>query len=281
DMVADQPTVVADRVRSFIREFGTAILSVILVTVILLPFRVALVSAVAIPVTISATFGLLNAFGIELHQVSIAALIVVLGMVVDDAIVIADNYIELLDHGVDRETAAWRSATELAIPVLTATLTIICSFLPFLMLSGTTGEFIRALPLTVAIALSTSFLVAMLLTPMLCHFFIHKGLHSVEKQEGKKRRSPLELMQLAYNRVIVIAMRWKPVALAAGVVAVIAGGLVLKHIPQRFFPFAERDQFVVDVWLPEGWKVEATDAAVQRIEAALQQEKEVVNYTSF
>jgi len=281
DMVADQPKVVAQRVKDFIREFGTAIASVILVTVLLLPFRVALVSAVAIPVTISATFGLLNAFGIELHQVSIAALIVVLGMVVDDAIVIADNYIELLDHGVDRETAAWRSATELAIPVLTATLTIICSFLPFLMLSGTTGEFIRALPLTVAIALSTSFLVAMLLTPMLCHFFIHKGLNSGEDHGGKKRRSPLELMQLVYNRVIVIAMRWKPVALAAGVLAIIAGALVLKHIPQRFFPFAERDQFVVDVWLPEGWKVEATDAVVRRIEAVLQREKEVVNYTSF
>ena len=190
-MVADQPKVVAQRVKDFIREFGTAIASVILVTVLLLPFRVALVSAIAIPVTISATFGLLNAFGIELHQVSIAALIVVLGMVVDDAIVIADNYIELLDQGVDREEAAWRSATELAIPVLTATLTIICSFLPFLTLSGTTGEFIRALPLTVAIALATSFIVAMLLTPLLCRFFIRKGLHNAEAVAGKKkRRSP-------------------------------------------------------------------------------------------
>ena len=103
DFVADQPTVVAERVKDFIREFGIAIASVILVTMLLLPFRVALVSAVAIPVTISATFGLLNAFGIELHQVSIAALIVVLGMVVDDAIVIADNYIDLLDR---RRTAA-------------------------------------------------------------------------------------------------------------------------------------------------------------------------------
>ena len=121
----------------------------------------------------------------------------------------------------------------------------------------------------------------MLLTPMLCHFFIHKGLHNTEDHGAKKRRSPLELMQLAYNRVIVVAMRRKPVALAAGVIAVIAGALVLKHIPQRFFPFAERDQFVVDVWLPEGWKIEATDAAVHRIEALLQHEKEVVNYTSF
>src|SRR5580692_4201124 len=282
EFVADQPTVVADRVKHLIREFGIAIASVILVTMLLLPFRVALVSAVAIPVTISATFGLLNAFGIELHQVSIAALIVVLGMVVDDAIVIADNYIELLDEGVDREEAAWRSATELAIPVLTATLTIICSFLPFLMLSGATGEFIRALPLTVAIALTTSFLVAMVLTPLLARFFIRKGLHNAEAaKQGKKRRSPLELLQVIYNRVIVLAMRRRPIALAAGVLAVIGGALTLQHIPQRFFPFAERDQFVVDVWLPEGWKVEATDSAVRRIEAVLGHEKEVVNYTSF
>ena len=281
DFVADQPKVVAERVKDFIREFGIAIASVILVTMVLLPFRVALVSAVAIPVTISATFGLLNAFGIELHQVSIAALIVVLGMVVDDAIVIADNYIELLDHGVDRAEAAWRSASELAIPVLTATLTIICSFLPFLILSGATGEFIHALPVTVAIALSTSFLVAMLLTPLLSQFFIRKGLHSADADQGKKRRTPLELIQWVYNRVIVVAMRWKTVAVACGVLAVITGAVVLHHVPERFFPFAERDQFVIDVWLPEGWKVEATDAAVRRIEDVLRHEKEVVNFTSF
>jgi multidrug efflux pump subunit AcrB/outer membrane protein TolC len=281
DFVADQPTVVADRVRHFIREFAIAIASVIVVTMLLLPFRVALVSAVAIPVTISATFGLLNAFGIELHQVSIAALIVVLGMVVDDAIVIADNYIELLDQGVPRPEAAWRSASELAIPVLTATLTIICSFLPFLILSGATGEFIRALPLTVAIALSTSFLVGMLLTPMLSQFFIKQGLHAHEAGAEKKRRSPLELMQSIYNRVIVIAMRWKAVAVAFGVAAVALGAFVLHNVPERFFPFAERDQFVVDVWLPEGWKVEATQAAVARIEDVLRHQKEVVNYTSF
>src|ERR1022692_4834718 len=281
DLAADQPKVVAQRVKDFIREFGIAIASVILVTMLLLPFRVALVSAVAIPVTISATFGVLNAFGIELHQVSIAALIVVLGMVVDDAIVIADNYIELLDQGVDREEAAWRSASELAIPVLTATLTIVCSFLPFLTLSGTTGEFIRALPLTVAIALTTSFIVAMLLTPMLSQFFIRKGLHNPDDSSAKKRRGPLEIMQAIYNRVIVVAMRWKTAAVAFGVFAVAAGAFVLHIVPERFFPFAERDQFVIDVWLPEGWKVEATESAVKRIEDVLSHEKEVVNFTSF
>ena len=88
-------------------------------------------------------------------------------------------------------------------------------------------------------------------------------------------------MQSIYNRVIVVGMRWKPVAIAVGILAVVAGVLVLKHLPQRFFPFAERDQFVVDIWLPEGWKVEATEAAVRRIENVLRHEKEVTNYTSF
>ena len=136
DFVAASPRLSPNTWRTLFSEFGIAIVSVIVVTMLLLPLRVALVSAVAIPVTISATFGLLNAFGIELHQVSFAALIVMLGMVVDDAIVIADNYIELLDQGVPRPEAARRSATELAVPVLTATLTIVCSFLPFLILRG-------------------------------------------------------------------------------------------------------------------------------------------------
>ena len=99
--------------------------------------------------------------------------------------------------------------------------------------------------------------------------------------DKKRRRSPLEIMQAIYNRVIVVAMNCKPAAVVVGVFAVAAGAFVLHHVPERFFPFAERDQFVVDVWLPEGWKVEATQAAVKRIEDVLHEEKEVVNYTSF
>jgi multidrug efflux pump subunit AcrB/outer membrane protein TolC len=282
DLVADQPQVVFERIRTFIREFGIAILAVILVTVLLLPFRVALVSAVAIPVTVAITFGMLNAFGIELHQVSISALIVVLGMVVDDAIVIADNYVDLLDRGVPAPEAAWRSATELFVPVLTATLTIIGSFLPLLLLSGAVGEFIRALPLAVAFALGCSFVVAMLLTPLLCRFFIRKGLHADRDSAApKSRRSPLDFMQRIYNGTIVRAMRRKKLVLAGGAAAVLAGGAMLKLVPQQFFPLAERDQFVIDVWLPEGARVEATDSAVRRVESALREQPEVKGYASF
>jgi multidrug efflux pump subunit AcrB/outer membrane protein TolC len=281
ELVADQPKIVSERIRGFIHEFGIAIASVILVTLLLLPFRVALVSAVAIPVTVAVTFGILNAVGIELHQVSIAALVVVLGMVVDDAIVIADNYLELLDRGVAAEEGAWRSATELAVPVLTATLTIIGSFLPLLMLSGAVGEFIQALPLTVTFALGISYVVAMLLTPLLSRLFIRKGLHAHEDARARRRRSPLELMQSVYNHVIETAMRWKPATVGFGILAIAAGAVLLRMVPEQFFPSAERNQFVVDVWLPEGWKVEATDAAVQRVEQVLREEKEVSGVASF
>ncbi len=291
DLIANQPQVVENRIRSFIREFGIAIAAVILVTMLLLPLRVAVISAVAIPVTVAITFGMMNALGVELHQVSIAALIVVLGMVVDDAIVIADNYVELLDRGVSRADAAWRCASEMAIPVLTATLTIISAFLPLLLLSGSVGEFISALPIAVAVSLGSSFVVAMLLTPLLCNFFIRKGLHAQSgeqtgEQEGdsphrKKKFNVLDTMQTVYSRTITVAMRHKYAVVAFAVVASAGGFLLIKAEPGQFFPSAERNQFVIDVWLPEGARLEATDDAVRRIERYLRKESFVTSCASF
>lgn len=281
EFVADQPRVVSERVRDFSREFGIAIVSVILVTMLLLPMRVALVSAVAIPVTVSVTFAMLNAAGIELHQVSIAGLIVVLGMVVDDAIVIADNYVELLDHKVPIADACWRCASEMAIPVLAATLTIIASFLPLLLLTGACGEFIRALPIAVALALSVSFVVAMMLTPLINGFFIKKGLHDPSAEQKDKKPTALDYMQRYYNGIIAWAMQHRKKVLVAAVITFVAGIGILSLVRQQFFPLAERDQFVMDVWLPEGSRIEATDATVRRIEAVLRNDKEVRSYTSF
>jgi outer membrane protein TolC len=226
---------------------------------------------------------MLDAFGIELHQVSIAALIVVLGMVVDNAIVIVDNYVGLLDRKVPIDEAAERCATEMAVPVLTATLAIIAAFVPLLLITGGVGEFIRALPITVAIALTTSYIVAMLLTPLLARFFIRKGLrdHEQEDSGAPRKLTPLDHMQRYYNKIITWAMQNKKLVLVSSVLAVVAGLGLLSLVPQLFFPLAERDQFVMDVWLPEGSKIEATDAAVRRIEAVLSREPLVKAYTSF
>jgi multidrug efflux pump subunit AcrB/outer membrane protein TolC len=283
DLIANQPKMVTERVQDFMKEFGIAIIAVILVTIVLLPLRVALVAAIAIPTSIAMTFSTLPLFGVEIQQVSIAALIIVLGMVVDNAIVIVDNYLELLDHRVPLDEAAERSASEMAVPVFTATLAIIASFAPLLALNGAMGEFIRALPITVALSLSISYLVAMFLTPMMSKAFIRTGLKSSEHGDSETPAKPsiLDRMQRDYNRIIGKAMQHKKAVLVSTVIAFAGGVGLMMLVPQHLFPTAEREQFVIDVWLPEGTKIESTDATVRRIEADLAQEPVVKNYTSF
>ena len=282
--IVNQPHVVDENISHFIREFFLAILSVIAVVVLLLPLRIAAVAAMAIPMTVAVTFAVMHALGIELHQVSLAALILVLGMVVDDAIVIADNYVELLDEGVERWTAAWRSASDLVIPVLAATVTIIASFMPMILLRGTVGEFIFALPITVAVALASSFFVAMVLTPLLCYTFIRKGLHQKtnDAPERKQKRSMLDLMQDGYNALLDWCVKHPRLTIISSLVPIIFAGLLFsKGVRQQFFPAAERNQFVVELWMPTGTKLEKTNEAILRVDALLKNDKRVVSYATF
>ena len=284
DLVANQPQVVKNRMSSLSHEFMLAIVAVVLVAMLLLPIRVAVVAALAIPVTLCATLGVMNALGIALHQVSIAALIVVLGIVVDDAIVIADNYVELLDRKVPRMEAAWRSASDVVVPVFTATVTIVCSFLPLLIISGSVGEFVAALPVTVAIALMVSFIVAVLLTPILCRFFIKKGLHDHEKGEpeaAKGKFNILDRLQGGYQVLIRWFMGKKRLAVLVGMVAFVAGIALFTTVREQFFPSAERNQFVIDVWMPQGTRIESTDAVMARIEKQLAGKNAVDHYAAF
>lgn len=281
--IVNQPKLVDENITHFIREFFLAIFSVVIVVILLLPIRIAAVAAMAIPMTIAVTFALLNAFGIELHQVSLAALIVVLGMVVDDAIVIADNYVELLDEGIDRWTAAWRSATDLVIPVLAATVTIIASFMPMVILTGSVGEFIHALPVTVAIALAASFIVAMILTPLLCYTFIKKGLHdhSAEETDKKKRITLLDRMQNGYNAALEWCVRHSALTIGVSLVTVVLSLFVYQGIKQKFFPAAERNQFVVELWMPTGTKLDQTGQAILKAEKLVKGDPRVTSYATF
>ncbi|HVU96386.1 MAG TPA: efflux RND transporter permease subunit [Puia sp.] len=285
--IVNQPRLVEENVGHFIREFFLAIASVIIVVILLLPLRIAAVAAMAIPMTVAVTFGVMHALGIELHQVSLAALILVLGMVVDDAIVIADNYVELLDEGVPRATAAWRSASDLVVPVLAATITIIASFMPMVLLNGTVGEFIFALPITVAIALASSFFVAMVLTPLLCYTFIHKGLHEqvAEGQKGrpgkKKKRSVLDLMQEGYNRLLDWCVKHPRITITSSLASIGCAFLLFStSIRQLFFPAAERNQFAIELWMPTGTKLETTNEAIRKAEALIKDDKRVVSYAT-
>ncbi|WP_163712716.1 efflux RND transporter permease subunit [Mangrovibacterium lignilyticum] len=283
-LVANQPLLVDENVSRFLREFLIAILAVIVVILLLLPFRIAAVAATAIPITIAVTFTVLHAIGVELHQVSLAALIVVLGMVVDDAIVVADNYVELLDSGEHRWTAAWRSANDLVIPVFTATITIIAAFLPMTILKGAIGEFIHDLPITVTVALASSFVVAMFFTPMLCFAFIKKGLHdrTVRWDQKEKKKSLLDHMQTGYGKIIQWCVKHAFLTVAGSLLTIALAGLLFQlYVGQKFFPAAERNQFVVELWMPTGTKVEQTLASILKVESWIKDDDRVVSYATF
>ncbi|WP_332369547.1 efflux RND transporter permease subunit [Spirosoma telluris] len=280
--IVNQPQVVNHNVSHFIDEFFLAIFSVVIVVILLLPFRIASVAAMAIPMTVAVTFALMHAFGIELHQVSLAALIVVLGMVVDDAIVIADNYVELLDAGVERWTAAWRSASDLVVPVLAATVTIIASFMPMVLLTGSVGEFINALPWTVAIALASSFIVAMVLTPLLCYVFIKKGLHDPNSEAGPKKTSLLDRMQNGYNAALDWAIHHPKLTIGLSLSTIVLAGLLYtRGVRQKFFPAAERNQFVVELWMPTSTSLDKTEMAIKKVEKLVQADKRVTSFATF
>lgn len=282
-LVFNQPALVNQNVGHFLREFLIAIIAVIVIVILLLPFRIAAVSAIAIPITVAVTFAVLNLIGVELHQVSLAALIVVLGMVVDDAIVVADNYVELLDQGESRWTAAWRSAHDLVIPILTATVTIIAAFMPMVILSGAIGEFIHDLPITVTVALSSSFVIAMLLTPLLCYSFIRNGLnHTPGIHHIKKNRSLLDYMQAGYSRLIEKCSRHAILTVGGSLLTIVLAGFIFNQfVGQQFFPAAERNQFVVELWMPTGTKVEKTLESILKVENRIKNDKRVISYATF
>lgn len=280
EAIADQPEHVQHRMIEFGREFLITLAAVILVTVLLLPLRVAAIAAVAIPITVAITIAILNAVGIELHQVTFAGLVVALGIVVDDAIVVVDNYVEKLDHGMSPLEAAWRSPTELAVPVLAATLTIVASFMPLAYLPGAPGEFIRAMSFTVAIALMVSFAIAMLLTPLFAVTLVKTGLH-VPSPTPRTRRTPLDVMQSIYERAMSVAMPRKRLSMIAAVVAFVAGLGLMATVPYRFFPMNERDQLIVDLWMPAGTRLAGTDDALRRLQDAVRREPGVRSVAAF
>ncbi|MBD0400787.1 efflux RND transporter permease subunit [Flammeovirga sp. EKP202] len=277
DFVVNQPENVKESINDFIREFFIAIVSVIIVILLLLPFRVALIATLAIPVTVAFTFGILDGLGIQLQQVSLASLIVVLGMLVDDAIVIADNYVEKLEEDHDPYEAAWQSADELKIPVFTAGLTIAGAFFPLITLSGAVGEFIHSLPLTVAIAINASYLIAMLLTPYLCYTFIKKKFE--KKENGKK--SMLDYLQLFFDHAIDLSFKYPKTLFVFSTLSFLVGGSLYFLLKQKLFPAAERNQFVIEIRTKEGTALSVTDSITLEIEKQIHGNEKLVSYASF
>lgn len=280
--ITDQSQVVADSVSTFLHELLIAICAVVLVVMLLLPVRVALVAASTIPISIFISLALFYSFGIELNTVTLAALIVTLGMIVDNSIVIIDSYLEMIAEGVSRWHASLKSATHFFKSIFSATLAISITFFPFLFtLTGMTGDFVASFPWAVTLILMISLLVAMLLVPFMQFFFIRKPMEQKIRKDGKKPFSFLDLLQSGYNRLLDHCFAHPWATLGMGVLAVVAGIYMMGLLPQQLLPTAERNQFAVEIYMPTGTAVEKTAQVADSLEHILRQDGRVVSVASF
>jgi multidrug efflux pump subunit AcrB/outer membrane protein TolC len=278
--ISELPKYVDDSVSNFMNEFIIAIFAVILVTMLLLPFRVAAVAGITVPISVLLTLAFLYFFGIELHTVSLASLILVLGMIVDNSIVVIDNHVEKIDHGLSPWHAAIKSAKELFIPIVTATLAIIATYVPLgIMVPGTSGEFMRAIPIVVSIALVLSVVIATLLVPYLNFVFIKKGLKVSDSR--KKGKSFLDWLQGWFDKTLEMAFRHTRWVIWGGIAIVALAIVLFKTTDQQLFPELERNQFAVEVYLPSGSSLESTANIVDSLEHLLMNDNRVTNVTSF
>lgn len=279
-IISDMPEFVSHSIFNFLKEFGIAIAAVMFVIILLLPKRVALVTTSAIPISVLITLGLLWATGVSLETVSLAALIIVLGMIVDNAIVITDNYVEKLDNGISPHDAASQSVTGLFGSVISATLIIILVFAPVnILLTGVAGDFVKSFPITIAYALVISLFVSALIIPMLNYKFIKKGIKD-ENIKGRKSQF-LNWLQSTYEKTLELSFRKKKTVVIIGLTTFMIGIIILISIPQRTFPAFDRNQFAIEVYLPTGSSLTQTDLVMKDIEKLLLKDRRVKEVASF
>lgn len=282
NVISDQSQVVGDSIMHFLTELLIAILSVIIVVMLMLPLRVAGVAVITIPITIFASIALFLAFGVEINSVTLAALIVSLGMIVDDSVVVVDCYLDKLDAGVSRWKAAVESSREFVKSIITATLVICLTFFPLIFTTDEVlHDFLQWFPYSITIVLTVSLLVAIFVVPIMQHQFIKKGLRQQEAEKPRKHPSILDWTQKWYDRFIEACFRHKRTTMAAGLAGIVVGGLLMMLIPQRLMPRAERNQFAVDIILPTGTSLSYTAQIADSLAGILRQDKRVTNLTTF
>ena len=285
NVISNLPEAVDNSISHFMKEFLIAIVAVIIVTMLLLPFRIASVAAVTIPISVLITIGIMQMVGIQLDIVTLAGLIVVLGMVVDNAIVVIDNHVEKLDHGETPWNAARKAAIELFIPVLSATFAIIAAFFPLmLLLKGMALDFVGDFPVTIGIALVISMVIAMLLVPFMCFVFIKKGLHKKEVQtrtKGNGSKSFLDTMQNIYDLGLAKTFKYPKTTIFSGTLSIVIAIILFTHTDQQLFPTVERKQFAVEIHLPEGFSIDKTEEVIDSLEKILLQDQRITNVASF
>ncbi|MEZ4693883.1 MAG: efflux RND transporter permease subunit [Aliarcobacter sp.] len=277
DRLFNEPNIVEKIVNNFVSNLLQAMALVIIIMLFSLGIRTGLIVAFLIPMSILTSFIIMSIFDIWLDQVSLAALIISLGLLVDSAIVMSESIMVLMQKGKSVIEASIQSANELKIPLLTSALTTSAAFLPIFLAKSSTGEYTNSIFKVVTITLLSSWILALTLTPVLSKYFMKKELKSVQKES---------IILIYYKKFLEFALLNRTIILF-GVIALFIGSLILfKEVPKKFFPPASESTFTVEITLPVGTAIETTQNYVTQIEKYIkdkymQKDLEVVNFVSF
>jgi len=269
--VNDLPRQVDTRIHNFQINLLQGMTIVLGLALVVMGWRPALIMAGAIPVSMICAFAVVRFLGIELEQFSIASLIIALGMVVDNAIVVSENSVRLINDGMSKKDAVIKGTQDLLIPILTSTLTTIFAFLPMLTMVGNVGEYVGSLPIVVPATLIASFFVAMLVTPIMCVWLL-KDNSSKDVANNTERVNKIPL----YDRIISWCLDNKAIVLGSSLVLFISSLAIIPVIGNQFFPSGSRDQFFIKVWLPEGSPIETTSEVARQVEKILVETSPVI-----
>lgn len=263
---SDQPRQVDQKVSLFMTSLYEAIILVVLVAFVgFREWRSALLMAVSIPITLAMTYGLMHLLGIDVQQISIAALILALGLLVDDPVVANDAIKLELRAGKSPDVASWLGPTKLAKAILYATITNIVAYLPYLMLSGDKGLFLYSLPVVIGCSLVSSRIVSMTFIPYLGQYLLRPGRNAGKSiADMRSQGFTGRYYRLASS---LIEHRWK--ALGVSLAIVVVAFFLKAQLKDQFFPYDLSHLAYVDIWLPEDASVQATDAAARKADEVI------------
>ncbi|MFN3363748.1 MAG: efflux RND transporter permease subunit [Allorhizobium sp.] len=262
--ISNQPEVVREAIGEFMKALGEALLIVLVVSFVSIGWRSGLVIAIAIPLVLAATFAVMYELGLDLQRISLGALIIALGLLVDDAMIVVEMMERKLEEGLEKLDAASFAYSSTAFPMLTGTLITTAGFIPVGFAESTAGEYVRSLFYVVGISLIISWFVAVYFTPWLGYMILkqraHAGSHHDAFDTRFYRRLRATVSWAVEHRIIVIV----------STLAIFAVSLwSFQFIPKNFFPQSSRPEILVDMWLPEGTSIKEVEAEARRLEAQL------------
>ena len=278
--VSDQPQAVRASVGEFVRVLSEAVIIVLLVSFFSLGFRTGLVVALAIPLVLAMTFATMQYFGIGLHKISLGALVLGLGLLVDDAIIAVEMMAVKMEQGLSRLKAASFAYRTTAFPMLTGTLITAAGFLPIATAASSTGEYTRSIFQVVTIALLLSWIAAVVFVPYLGDKLL-PDFHA-KNGNGKHGHDPYQTrFYVRFRRWVDWCVRYRKIVIAMTVGLFLAAGLLFRFVPQQFFPSSTRVELMVDFKLAEGSSLKATEAQAKKLEAMLAKKEGVENYVVY